>query len=107
MGAFQYIAIDTPGQERKGLLEGDTAKQVRQLLRDQHLLPVAVEEVRQQEARQRHDARVSFNRNKGMNANDLALVTRQLATSVRSGLPLAESLLAVPEQTVQEHINTT
>jgi general secretion pathway protein F len=104
MGAFQYIAIDTGGQERKGLLEGDTAKQVRQLLRDQHLLPVAVEEVRQQEARQRHDARFSFNRNKGMNANDLALVTRQLATLVRSGLPLDESLLAVAEQTEQVRI---
>lgn len=98
MGAFQYTAIDTTGQERKGLLEGDTAKQVRQLLRDQNLLPVAVEEVREQEARQRHASRLSFNRSKGMSAHDLALVTRQLATLVRSGLPLDESLLAVAEQ---------
>jgi len=104
MGAFQYTAIDSAGQERKGLLEGDTAKQVRQLLRDQNLLPVTVEEVREQEARQRHDARFSLKRHKGMSAHELALVTRQIATLVRSGLPLDESLMAVGEQTEQVRI---
>lgn len=98
MGAFQYVAIDTTGQERKGLLEGDTAKQVRQVLREQNLLPIAVEEVREQEARQSQASRFSLSRRKGMSAHDLAMVTRQLATLVRSGLPLDESLLAVAEQ---------
>ena len=53
MGAFEYTAVDASGRERKGLLEGDTARQVRQLLRDQSLLPVTVNEVVQQERRQR------------------------------------------------------
>ena len=34
MGAFEYTALDTQGRERKGLIEGDTAKHVRQLLRE-------------------------------------------------------------------------
>ena len=34
MGAFEYIALDADGREKKGVLEGDTAKQVRQLLRE-------------------------------------------------------------------------
>ena len=45
MGAFEYTAVDATGRERKGVLEGDTARAVRQMLRDQSLLPVAVNEV--------------------------------------------------------------
>jgi len=105
MGAFQYIAIDTSGQQRKGLLEGDTAKQVRQLLREQNLLPVEVEEIRQQEIRVRGE-RFSFLQNRSMSAYDLALITRQLATLVHSGLPLDEALLAVSEQTEKPRIRS-
>ena len=51
MGAFEYTALDPTGRERKGVLEGDTARQVRQLLREQSLLPVEVNEVAQEEIR--------------------------------------------------------
>src|SRR5688572_6867476 len=95
MPAFEYIAVDTGGRERKGVVEGDTARSVRQTLRDQGLLPVAVGEVSKQETA-RDSSRFSFRR--GLSATDLALVTRQLATLVHSGLPLDESLLAVSEQ---------
>ncbi len=106
MGAFQYTAIDPTGQERRGVEEGDTAKQVRQLLREQGLLPVAVEEVRRREARSDAASSFSMKRSKRMSARDLALVTRQLSTLVRSGLPLDESLLAVSEQTEHPHIRS-
>ena len=42
MGAFEYTAMDKAGKQVKGLLEGDTPKHVRQLLRDRKLLPVSV-----------------------------------------------------------------
>lgn len=103
MGAFQYTAVDRTGQQRTGLLEGDTAKQVRQMLREQNLLPVDVEEVRQQEARERGE-RFSFLHARSMGAFDLALVTRQLATLIKSGLPLDEALQAVSEQTEKPRI---
>lgn len=103
MGAFEYTAVDTTGRERKGVLEGDTARQVRQLLRDQNLLPVAVAEVAQGE-RKRRSAKISWR--SGVSAGDLALLTRQLATLVRSGLPLEESLLAVSEQTEKPRIKS-
>ena len=45
MSAFEYVAVDAAGRERKGVLEGDNARHVRQLLREQSLLPVAVTEV--------------------------------------------------------------
>lgn len=95
MGAFEYTALDPAGKERRGIMEGDTPRQVRQLLREQRLLPVSVSEVAQREAtRQR-----TFTFRPGMSAADLALATRQLATLMHSGLPLEEALTAVSEQT--------
>jgi len=98
MGAFEYTAVDAGGRERKGVLEGDTARQVRQLLRDQNLLPIDVSEVAQ---RERSGTRpgLRFRVTRRLGASDLALLTRQLATLVHSGLPLEEALLAVSEQT--------
>ncbi|MGH8261055.1 MAG: type II secretion system protein GspF, partial [Steroidobacteraceae bacterium] len=93
MGAFEYTALDNGGRERKGILEGDTARQVRQLLRERQLLPVSVTEVAEREAKQQR----SFSLARRVSAADLSLLTRQLATLVRAGLPLEESLLAVSQ----------
>ena len=38
MGAFEFVALDKSGKESKGLVEGDTAKHVRQILRERSLL---------------------------------------------------------------------
>jgi general secretion pathway protein F len=95
VGAFEYTALDTGGRERKGVLEGDTPRQVRQLLRERQLLPVSVTEVARKEATQQR----SFSLARRVSAGDLSLFTRQLATLVRAGLPLEESLLAVSQQT--------
>jgi general secretion pathway protein F len=105
MGAFDYVAVDATGRERKGVIEGDTARHVRQLLREQGLLPVTVNEVEERAttgARRRF--RIGFQR--GLSAADLALVTRQLATLVKSGLPLEEALLAVSQQTDKPRVRS-
>ena len=96
MAAFEYTALDTGGREHRGVLEGDTARQVRQLLREQALLPVSVAEVAQREAKR---SRARFTLRRGISASDLALLTRQLATLARAGIPLEEALLAVSQQT--------
>ena len=94
MGAFEYQALDKSGKESRGLLEGDTAKHVRQLLRERQLLPVKVTEVVQKEARKK----TSVSIRRGLSATDLSLLTRQLATLSQAGLPLEEALLAVSQQ---------
>ncbi len=94
MGAFEFVALDKNGKESKGLLEGDTAKHVRQLLRERQLLPVKVSEVAQKESKRQ----TNFSLRRGLSASDLALLTRQLATLSQSGLPLEEALLAVSQQ---------
>jgi general secretion pathway protein F len=97
MGAFEYVALDKSGKQAKGLLEGDTPRHVRQLLRDRHLVPVSVTEVAQKEARRQR----SFSVRRGMSSAELALITRQLASLSQSGLPLEEALLAVAQQNDQ------
>ena len=52
MGAFEYTAIDPKGKERKGVIEGDTARRVRQQLREQDLLPLAVTEIAEKSSSQ-------------------------------------------------------
>jgi general secretion pathway protein F len=101
MGAFEYTALDAQGRERKGLIEGDTPKHVRQLLREKQLLPMDIQETAQKEAKQGRRRR--FMR-RGLSALDLALLTRQLATLLRSGLPLEETLQAVAEQTEKPRV---
>jgi general secretion pathway protein F len=94
MGAFEFVALDKSGKESKGLLEGDTPKHVRQILRERHLLPVSVTEV----ARKESHRQSSFSFRRGLSASELALLTRQLATLSQAGLPLEEALLAVSQQ---------
>jgi general secretion pathway protein F len=102
MGAFEYVALDTSGKERKGLIEGDTPKHVRQLLRDKQLLPIEILEAAQREQKQSRSRRPFMRR--GLSSLDLALLTRQLATLLRSGLPLEETLQAVAEQTEKARV---
>jgi general secretion pathway protein F len=95
MGAFEYVAVDANGRETKGVIEGDTPKHVRQLLRERALLPVAVTEVPSRRPPPDRAGRLRLQGGGRLDAADLAIVTRQLATLVKSALPLEEALLAV------------
>jgi general secretion pathway protein F len=102
MGAYQYVAVDPVGKEHRGVLEGDTPRHVRQLLRERQLFPVEVAEVEQRE----RIARRQISLRGGVSGLDLALLTRQLATLVRAGLPLEEALLAVSEHTEKARLKS-
>jgi general secretion pathway protein F len=102
MGAFEYTALDNAGRETQGVIEGDTAKHVRQLLRERALLPVTVSEVAKKEAKRQG----GFGLRRGISASDLSLLTRQLATLVKAGLPLEEALLAVSQQSEKPRIQS-
>ena len=97
MGAFEYIALDSGGKEKKGVLEGDTPRQIRQQLRDQGLTPLEVQEASQRESKSSAGGSKAGLR-RGISATDLSLITRQMATLVKSGLPLEEALQAAAQQ---------
>jgi general secretion pathway protein F len=90
MGAFEFQALDSAGRRQRGGLQGDTARQVRQTLRDQGLSPLRVDAVAESTGRR------GFGN--GFNAIELSLVLRQMASLATAGLPLEEVLETVAEQ---------
>ncbi len=102
MAAYEYTALDVAGRERRGILDGDSARQVRQLLRDQSLLPVTVTEV--SDAAPTQAFSISFGNR--IRVADIALLTRQLSTLVRSGIPVEEALLAVSQQSEKPRVRS-
>ena len=97
-------ALNKKGKTQKGVIEGDNARQVRARLKEQGLMPVEVSETRQKAKKQTEQAGLTFKR--GISTPDLALITRQLATLVQSGMPLEECLKAVSEQSEKPRIRT-
>ncbi|PMH46032.1 type II secretion system protein GspF [Vibrio sp. 10N.286.49.B3] len=108
MAAFEYKALDAKGKQKKGNIDGDNARQVRQRLKEQGLIPVEVTETKAKSAASKpgsgQPAAVNFKR--GISTPDLALITRQLSTLVQSGMPLEECLKAVSEQSEKPRIRT-
>ncbi|MFO7549843.1 MAG: type II secretion system inner membrane protein GspF [Haliea sp.] len=96
MTAYRYRALNPGGKLVKGVLEGDSERQVRSQLRNQKLRPVEVEVANRQAANQPR-FNLAFLQPR-ISVSELALVTRQLATLVQSNLPLDECLQAAAEQ---------
>jgi general secretion pathway protein F len=103
MAAFEYVALDTKGRQQKGVLEADSARQVRQLLREKQLAPLQVEPAHRKEHSENSGG---FSLRRGLSARDLALVTRQLATLIGAALPIEEALRAAAAQSRQPRIQS-
>lgn len=102
MGAYSYKALDESGKTVKGILEGDSERQVRTQLRAKRLKPLEVESAGSQAEKPSDDTiDIAGWRKRWANklsSRDLSIITRQLASLVRSGLPLDEALHATAKQ---------
>lgn len=97
MAVFDYVGVDAQGKRHKGVLEGESARHVRQLIRDKGWVPLQVSTAT--ENSQSSNPGSSFNLFKPrLSAQDLAMITRQLATLVQAGLTLDDALRAVGQQ---------
>ena len=93
MAAYEYQALDQRGRTKKGIVTADTARQARQLLRNDGLSPLKIDEVSERGKESSGAARPSLRTRIG--SNDLAVITRQFATLLESGLTVEESLTAL------------
>ena len=97
MAVFEWRGITTSGKEVKGVRDADNPKALRLLLRKDGILVTQVLE--ESEARVKKAREIDFGRYfRRVTPLDLALATRQLATLLKSGVPLVESLSALIEQ---------
>lgn len=102
MAAYEYIALTASGKRKKGVLEGDSARQVRQILREQGLVPMEVNETVEKSRGSGKTRKPLFQR--GVSVSDMSLLMRQISTLVQSGMPVEESLSAVAQQTEKAHV---
>jgi len=96
MAAYEYQALTTKGRTDKGVLEADTERQVRVLLRERGLTPLNVEIISE---KKRAGKKTRFGIGRSISTADLALITRQFATLVRAGMTVEQCLNALIEQT--------
>lgn len=104
MPAYHYTAINSSGREQKGVLTAETEKHARQLVREKSLIPVSIRAAQERKLQNSERKFNLFQRQRKLTARDLALITRQFATLLASGLPIEEALSAVAEQTEKAHI---
>lgn len=97
MGAYHYQAVSKSGNSSKGIVEADSERQARQILREQGLIPTAIQTQKTQK---------QSNPSIKLSAQDLALFTRQLATLLAAGIPVEESLRGVADQSEKDKVRT-
>lgn len=99
MPVYEYQAISAQGKTSKGLLEGDSERQVRQTLRDKGLTPLQLKPVNKRAVGQTTQSlgQQAWLKRK-ISIADLSLATRQIATLLEAGMPLTAALQGVAKQ---------
>lgn len=104
MAVFEFRGIQiASGKPVKGFRDADNPKTLRALLRREGvLLTLATEESEQKTKKSRNIDLLAFM--KRPRTSDVAIMTRQLATLVRAGVPLVESIAALTEQVENDQL---
>jgi general secretion pathway protein F len=109
MGAYSYKALNEEGKTVKGILEGDSERHIRTQLRAKKLKPLevvsATGETPAATSAEGLNLSATFRRRAAkLSVRDLSLITRQLASLVKSGLPLDEALHATAKQSQKANV---
>ena len=98
MAAFDYAALAADGARRKGVIEADSERHARKLLRDQRLTPLTLSPASGKATPTERGPRWRGLRQPRLGGEALALFTRLLGTLTASGLPLDDVLTAIARQ---------
>ncbi|MDP2250375.1 MAG: type II secretion system inner membrane protein GspF [Hydrogenophaga sp.] len=99
MPAYTFEALDAQGATQKGLIDADTARSARSLLRARALVPLMVEPATGGGTNvQGSGLNVTLWGGRVFSATTLAVWTRQMAGLVAAGLPLERALSALTEE---------
>lgn len=108
MASFKYQALDKQGKLIKGVLEADSERHARQLLREEALFPRKVQTTGEGKGNQATSGGQAKKSQRKKNLTGLlthdqkTLFTRQLATLVAAGLPLETALETLARQAETE-----
>lgn len=96
MARFRFEAVAYDGQTEKGAIDADSLKAARQQLLDKGLVPVKVEP--ESESTQKSGLAGLLSSRRAISPADLAVVTKQFALLVRSGLPMDDALKLLADE---------
>ena len=104
MPRYRFEALSYAGKSERGTVEGESVRAVRQALMAKQLVPVTIE-LETQWNKQSFWSRW-FSKDKPLSRAELALVTKQVAILVRSGVQIDEALSVLAEEASAAHIKT-
>ncbi|MFZ4379503.1 MAG: type II secretion system F family protein [Polynucleobacter sp.] len=102
MPRYRFEALTYAGKSERGSVEGDSERAVRQALMGKQLVPVTIE-LETEWSKQRFWNQW-FSDSKPLSRADLAVITKQIAILVRSGVQIDEALSVLAEETTQTHV---
>jgi len=104
MPRYRFEALTYAGKSERGSVEAESTRAVRQTLMAKQLVPVTIE--LETEWGQKPFWNKWFSQNKPLSRADLAVITKQIAILVRSGVQIDEALTVLAEETSQAHVKT-
>jgi general secretion pathway protein F len=104
MPVFEYKALSAAGKPVQGLKEAESPRTLRASLKREGVFLTEVLGEQQQQAQQAREVNVRRWVGGRVGADDLAIMTRQLAVLVHAGIPLIEALNALVEQVEHERL---
>ena len=96
MPVYEYVGVDARGKATKGQFDADNPRSLRVQLQQKNIFLTEYYEGKQVAERRKRDVNLKL--------GDVSIMTRQLATLQRAGIPLVESLSALVEQTEHEEL---
>lgn len=89
MNNFEYIAKDKSGSTVTGILEGASENEINDILHKRNLIVISIKKTK---------SKVVKSKDKKVKLEDLVIFSRQLATMIDAGIPLAQALNILSEQ---------
>jgi len=96
MPVFEYKAFSSRGANRAGIIDADSPREARIKLRRDDLHVVKLKQIEEVKKKSRLSVENLFSKKKKI--GELAMVTRQFATLMQAGIPMAESMKALIQQ---------
>jgi general secretion pathway protein F len=95
MPAFEYRGLSSAGKNIKGLIESDNIKSAKAKLKREGVFVVDIKDKKSQN--QKKSAQ-GFSFGSGVSVQEMAMMTRQLATLIKAQIPLVDALAALVDQ---------
>ena len=102
MPVYEYTGVNAAGKKVKGVYDAESPRALRDHLKAQQIFLTEQTEGKSKQERKAGEVRLPFSGPKQPGVREISIMTRQLATLLKAGIPLVEALTALVEQSEDE-----